>query len=164
MLSIFFYGFAVLLISSALLVVFLNNTIYSIFSLLAVLLFMACLWMMLSAEFLALSLILIYVGAVIVLFLCALMLLDFSLPKTKPKAGVMISCATLGLILILGITYFIESQHFGSLDLNRQAINNTQAIGNILYTKYWLALLTTGMVLLIAVVGAVKILGEEANA
>jgi NADH-quinone oxidoreductase subunit J len=158
MMAIIFYSFSALLLAAALLVVLFNNTILSILSLLVVFIAAVGLWLLLGAEFLSLALIFIYVGAMIVLFLCAVMLLNLSAQQKQiPQKIVFIAGIIFSLVLAVIVAYLEKSQHFGLLAVN-QSCNNLKAIGDVLYTNYWLALLAAGVLLLIAAVGTIKLI------
>lgn len=158
----FFYLFAILAIASAVLVVTSRNPVHSVLFLILCFFNGAGLFILLGAEFLAMILVVVYVGAVAVLFLFVVMMLDVDFAELRegmlnylPIGGV------IGLILLVELA-LVGSTIAISPDMIAQAsspstgdISNTKALGEILYTKYVFFFQTAGLVLLVAMVGAI---------
>jgi len=161
----FFYLFAVLAVVSAVMVIVAKNPVHAVLFLILAFFNAAGLFILLGAEFLAMLLIIVYVGAVAVLFLFVVMMLDVDFAELK--AG-FIKNAPVGLIvggivfaelalLFLGRGFGVGvTQNFGApiAALGREA-SNTQQLGLVLYTKYVFFFEVAGLVLLVAMVGAI---------
>jgi len=157
----FFYLFASLVIVSALGVVVSKNTIYSVMFLIFCLFNSAGLFFLLDAEFLGIILILIYVGAVMVLFMFVVMMLEVNFARLHegfmaylPVGGI------IALALLVELIAAVSGGVFSSKDLPNpghftQDINNTFEIGKLLYTKYLFGFEIAALVLLVALLGAV---------
>ncbi len=159
----FFYLFAAILTCSALMVVSLRNMVHSVMFLILAFLNAAALFALLGAEFIALLLVVVYVGAIAVLFLFIVMMIDVDAKQLKSKLSknslfiTLISLTILAEILIvLKVTSFSTYQ-VTSLFPNPPTANNTQALGEILYTDYALAFQLAGAVLFVAMVGAIAL-------
>jgi NADH-quinone oxidoreductase subunit J len=159
--TILFYVFAAVLIAAALGVILVRNPVHS--ALLLVLAFFnsAVLWLLLEAEFLALVLMLVYVGAVMVLFLFVVMMLDINIEKLREgfarNAPLGIAVA---LVMVAELYYLIRVRSLG-LDLAAAApplpadFSNTRALGAVLYTDYVYPFQIAAVVLLVAMVAAI---------
>ena len=160
--AIAFYVFAAVLIVSGILVVANRNPVYSVLFLILTFFNAAGLFVLLGAEFLAMILVVVYVGAVAVLFLFVVMMLDINFAELRQGfvryAGI---GAIVGIILVAEIIFVVSS---GALGLPVDAlkasptpagISNTQALGDILYTDYFYLFQAAGIVLLIAMIGAI---------
>ena len=161
-----FFAFAGLVIISALGVVTSKNPVHS--ALFLVLTFFSCsaIWLMLEAEFLAITLVLVYVGAVMVLFLFVVMMLDINIAKMRegfvnylPVGGLF------ALLLVVAMVWVVGP--VGPEVMNTDALNNavrhasdysnTEALGEILYTDYVLAFEIAAVILLVAIVAAISL-------
>ena len=161
--DIIFYFFATVLIVSALGVITARNPVYS--ALLLVLSFVTCagLWLLLEAEFLAITLVLVYVGAVMVLFLFVVMMLDINLDQLREGFWKWFPFgALLALVLVAEITMVIVSGPF-SLDqmppppAQAAYYSNTKELGRLIYTEYVYAFELAAVLLLIAMVTAIAL-------
>ena len=162
--ALFFYLFAAVCVASAAMVISARNPVHSVLFLILAFVNAAGLFVLLGAEFLAMILIVVYVGAVAVLFLFVVMMLDVDF--TKLKQGVLqylpIGILTGGIFLI-ELLFVVFFWVFGSSA--RQAItapipplaqiSNTEALGLVLYTRYVYYFEAAGLVLLVAMVGAI---------
>ncbi|MGQ5701270.1 NADH-quinone oxidoreductase subunit J [Sandaracinobacteroides sp. A072] len=161
--AIIFYIFAAVVVASALMVILARNPVHSVLWLILAFFNAAGLFLVIGAEFLAMILVIVYVGAVAVLFLFVVMMLDIDF--TSLRAGF---ARYLPFGLILGLVLAVElimvggAWAFGDLAVAARAapapgpeLTNTQAIGTILYTDYVFIFQMAGMILLTAMVGAI---------
>lgn len=161
--EIAFYAFAVVTVAAGLMVVISRNPVHSVLWLILAFLSSAGLFVLLGAEFVAMLLIIVYVGAVAVLFLFVVMMLDIDFAELKGEmARYMPLGLLIGVILImqlsLGVGAWVQAE--GALGL-RQAVTpgveveNTAALGLVLYDKYLLLFQLAGLILLVAMIGAI---------
>jgi NADH-quinone oxidoreductase subunit J len=163
--AIAFYVFAAVVIASGAMVVVSRNPVYSVLFLILAFFNAAALFVLIGAEFIAMILIIVYVGAVAVLFLFVVMMLDINMARLKEgfldylPIGAMIGAALLAEILFgLGIWGSDASdtvQAFNQAGIPPVAIDNTRAIGQVLYTQYFYLFQISGLVLLVAMIGAI---------
>jgi len=157
----FFYIFAGIAIFSSILVVLSRNTVKSVLFLILSFVATACLWLMLEAEFLAVTLVLVYVGAVIVLFLFVVMMIDqeFEIKNISvSKYSPIIICSSLVMLIIL--LAFMNPYTYGSDVVMPEltgADNNAKILGTVLYTKNLFAFEIAGILLLVGMVAAIAI-------
>ena len=159
-LPVCFYAFATLLIISALMVVFSKHPVQSALYLVLAFFASSALWIMAQAEFLGLVLILVYVGAVMTLFLFVVMTVPFSNPLLKKHHWLylIVALTIIGLIVALmakTITPF--AQISDSLNQVGPTVSNTQAIGAQLYTQYLFPFELAGLILLVAIIAAISL-------
>ncbi len=160
--TFFFYLFALAAIASAMLVITARNPVHSVLFLILCFFNAAGLFVLLGAEFLAMILVVVYVGAVAVLFLFVVMMLDVDFVEMREGMAEYLPIgATIGLILLVEMILLVGTWTI-SPDLIAHAtspvaggITNTQAIGQILYTKYVFFFQMAGLILLIAMIGAI---------
>ena len=166
--SLFFYFFSTGTVFSAIMVTVSRNTVYSVFFLILVFISISILFIMIGAEFLGMIMLIVYVGAVAVLFLFVVMMLNITEQVTKrtSRKG-FINNVSVG--SIVGIIIFLEllvviggwkyKGNFIPLSNTNidQGISNTHAIGNILYTDYIHLFQIAGIILLIAMIGAITL-------
>lgn len=159
-----FYIFATLLLVSSFFVVFVRNTVHSVFFLIFAFFNAAGLFVLAGAEFLAMVLVIVYVGAVAVLFLFVVMMLgvNFATLREKSKRYMMVGGLVGGIFcaeLIFAVGSWIvfpEAFHLGSIPiLEKASTTNTHEIGNVLYTHYFLPFQLSGLILLVAMIGAI---------
>jgi NADH-quinone oxidoreductase subunit J len=162
--ALFFYLFAGVCIASAVMVIVSRNPVHSVLFLILAFVNAAGLFMLMGAEFLALILIVVYVGAVAVLFLFVVMMLDVDF--TELRQGVMNYLpigATIGVVLLFELLTIVFAWEIGP-DVAKAItapiplagdISNTQALGLVLYTRYVYYFQTAGIILLVAMVGAI---------
>ena len=160
--AILFYTFAAVLIGAALGVVFSKNPIHSIMFLVLSFFQSACLWLLAEAEFLAIVLVLVYVGAVMVLFLFVVMMLDVNLETIKRRAVRYAPLAILiSLIMVVELIQLIWLRNPGDTFLgfapNPEGYNNTKALGSVLYTEHVYAFEIAAVVLLLAIIAAITL-------
>lgn len=158
-----FYVFALIAITAASVVVFSSNPMRSILSLIVCFVATAVLWLLLQAEFLAMVLIFVYVGAVMTLFLFVVMMLHVDLIKLKEGMVRYLPYAALMMLALLGmlILVFMPGAHYpwGNLSIVHHATNysNTRQLGDVLYTHYILSFELAGVILLVAMVAAISL-------
>jgi NADH-quinone oxidoreductase subunit J len=158
---LFFYIFAGVAIFSSIFVVLSKNTVKSVLFLILSFLSTACIWLLLEAEFLAITLILVYVGAVMVLFLFVVMMIDQEFEITKlgvSKYSPLIMCSSL--LLLVTLLLFVSPYHFGAdviLPEFRGASYNVILLGLLLYNKYLFAFEIAGILFLVGMVAAIAI-------
>ena len=159
-----FYGFAVVLVTSGLLMTVARNPVHSVLWLILAFLNAAGLFVLLGAEFVAMLLVIVYVGAVAVLFLFVVMMLDIDFAELKGEmARYMPLAGLIGVILLMqfSLAFGAWVQADGALGL-RQAVTpamaemeNTRALGLLIYDKYILLFQLAGLILLVAMIGAI---------
>jgi len=159
--SVFFYMFGGLAIISAMGVVLARNTMHSVMFLIFCFFNAAGLFLMLDAEFLGIIMILIYVGAVMVLFMFVIMMLEIN--TARLREGFLQYLPTGALIALVLLIEFVGASRSGVFSQGAKAaaehfgreVNNTVEIGKILYTKYLLGFEIAAIILLVALVGAI---------
>jgi NADH-quinone oxidoreductase subunit J len=161
-----FYAFALVTVTAALFVVVARNPVHSVLWLILAFLSSAGLFVLLGAEFVAMLLVIVYVGAVAVLFLFVVMMLDVDFATLKGEMARHMPLALLiGVILLMqfGLVYGAWVEADGALGL-RQApkpdpaeVENTRALGLVLYDRYILLFQTAGLILLVAMIGAITL-------
>tara|TARA_Y100000590_G_scaffold263226_1_gene295386 strand:- start:4712 stop:5344 length:633 start_codon:yes stop_codon:yes gene_type:complete len=164
--SIFFYIFSIIAIISAIMVTVSKNTVHSVFFLILDFISISCLFIMIGAEFLGMMMLIVYVGAVAVLFLFVVMMLNVAQQKNQwfkatsssshIPIGLVISLVIfLELIVVLaGWKYKPDLVTSKSLIMNANT-TNTHSIGNVIYTDYIHIFQLSGMILLVSMVGAI---------
>ena len=164
--SIFFYFFSTIAVFSSVMVTISRNTVYSVFFLILVFVSVSVLFIMIGAEFLGMIMLIVYVGAVAVLFLFVVMMLNVTERTTKrsTRKGLInnISVGSIvGAIIFLEIIVVIGGwkykSNFDSLTAVNSGLTNTHALGNILYTDYIHLFQISGIILLVAMIGAITL-------
>jgi NADH-quinone oxidoreductase subunit J len=158
--AIFFYLFAGVCVASAVMVVTARNPVHSVLFLILAFVNAAGLFVLLGAEFLAMILIIVYVGAVAVLFLFVVMMLDVDFAELRQgflnylPIGALIGAVLLAELLLVVGGWTIAPQT-GRAAATAANISNTQALGLVLYTKYVYFFEAAGIILLVAMIGAI---------
>ena len=165
-----FYLFAILLIASAVLVILSRNPVHSVLWLIVAFFNAAGLMVLVGAEFIAMLLVIVYVGAVAVLFLFVVMMLDIDFAELRAgfmknfPLGIAIALVLLAeLVLGLG-AYQAGALALGAADGASQValgVSNTAAIGALLYTRYLFLFEAAGIILLVAMIGAIVLTHRE---
>ena len=158
----FFYVFSIIAVASALMVIASRNPVHSVLFLILCFVNAAGLFMLAGAEFLALILIVVYVGAVAVLFLFVTMMLDVDFASLRQgmlqyaPVGVVIGAILLLELVLVGVSYVMapEVTSASVVPIN-EAITNTRALGQVIYTRYVFLFELAGAVLLVSMVGAI---------
>ena len=158
----FFYVFSIIAVASALMVIASRNPVHSVLFLILTFVNAAGLFMLAGAEFLALILIVVYVGAVAVLFLFVTMMLDVDFASLRQgmlqyaPVGVVVGVILLLELLLVGGSFVMAPQVSGaSVVPIDHAVDNTRALGQVIYTRYVFLFQGAGAVLLVAMVGAI---------
>src|SRR3954467_9013389 len=166
--AIMFYVFAPVTVASGVLVVSARNPVHSVLWLILAFFNSAGLFILLGAEFLAMILVVVYVGAVAVLFLFVVMMLDINFAELRSgfmrylPIGAVIGFVLLAeLVLVFG--HWVIAPGVGALAAAPGAapaaqlppLTNTRALGNLLYTRYLFGFQTAGLILLVAMIGAI---------
>ncbi len=164
--AIFFYIFSLIAIISAIMVTVSKNTVHSVFFLILDFISISCLFIMIGAEFLGMIMLIIYVGAVAVLFLFVVMMLNVAQQKNQwfsaresskhiPVGLIISTIIFFELIIVIGGWKF-KPDLVSSMSLNiDSSISNTHTIGYVLYTDYIHIFQLSGMILLVAMIGAI---------
>ena len=165
--SIFFYIFSIIAVFSAIMVTVSRNTVHSVFFLILDFITISCLFIMIGAEFIGMIMLIVYVGAVAVLFLFVVMMLNVSKQKNEWLGGEKNSNHIPIGLLISGVIFFELiivvggwkykpelTKTFSSIGLD-PSTTNTHEIGKVLYTDYIHLFQLSGMVLLVAMIGAI---------
>ena len=166
--SLFFYFFSTIAVFAAAMVTVSRNTVYSVFFLILVFISISILFIMIGAEFLGMIMLIVYVGAVAVLFLFVVMMLNITeqLTKRSSRRGLInnISVGSIvGVIIFLELLVVVGGWKYKGTFVPLSAINlnldisNTHALGNILYTDYIHLFQISGMILLVAMIGAITL-------
>lgn len=161
--SLVFYFFATLTVVAAIGVISMKNAVQAVLCLVLTFFSAAVLWMLLEAEFLAITLILVYVGAVMVLFLFVVMMLDVDYASLKAGFSKYLPLGILTALALFGAIYWvIRSEYFG-LDVIPEPAkkpadySNVSVLGQYLYTDYFFAFEVAGVILLVAIVAAISL-------
>ena len=164
--AIFFYVFSLIAIISAIMVTVSKNTVHSVFFLILDFISISCLFIMIGAEFLGMIMLIVYVGAVAVLFLFVVMMLNVAQQKNQwllsedssghIPIGLIISALIFFelIVVIGGWKYRPDLLNSNNLDISSE-ISNTHSLGQVLYTDYIHVFQISGMILLIAMIGAI---------
>ncbi len=160
--TLFFYVFATIAVLASLKVITAKNPVHSALFLVLTFFSAACIWMLLKAEFLAITLVLVYVGAVMVLFLFVVMMLDINTDKMRegfwrslPIAGFVGAVIVLELAAVLMHTFnTVKASDVPTMPAN---FNNTKALGTLLYTEYLFPFEVAAVILLVAIIAAIAL-------
>ncbi|RDU96416.1 NADH-quinone oxidoreductase subunit J [Trinickia dinghuensis] len=165
--TVLFYIFALLLTVSALKVVTSRNPVGSALFLVLAFFNAAAIWMLLEAEFLAILLVLLYVGAVMVLFLFVVMMLDINLDELRRDFKRFVPTATIVGAIIIVETALILWHGYGATTTpvaaaaGAAAVPNTYLIGKVIYTDYVFAFEIAGLILLVSIIAAIALTARK---
>jgi len=161
--TLIFYFFAITTVVSATAVVTVRNPVHAALFLVLTFFTSAVIWMSLEAEFLAIILVLVYVGAVMVLFIFVVMMLDINVARLREgfvrylPLGLLVAAIMLGLMLSV-VTSDVFVLNAGSEPLPKPAnYSNTEALGGVLYTDYVFAFEIAAVILLVAIIAAISL-------
>ncbi len=165
--AIFFYVFSIIAVISAIMVTVSKNTVHSVFFLILDFISISCLFIMIGAEFLGMIMLIVYVGAVAVLFLFVVMMLNVAQQKNQWFNSEATSSSHIPIGLIISTIIFFEliivvggwkyKPELSDQNINQisNEISNTHSLGQVLYTDYIHIFQISGMILLIAMIGAI---------
>ena len=158
-----FYAFAAVLVGAAVAVVTVRNPVHAALFLVLAFFTAADIWLMLRAEFLAIALVLVYVGAVMVLFLFVVMMLDINLDRLREGFwGNLPVAALVGLVMLVEMVLVLAGRSTGAGDVPIPAdpgagYSNTKELGRLLYTDYVFPFEIAAVILLVAIVAAIAL-------
>jgi len=166
--SLFFYFFSTIAVFASIMVTVSRNAVYSVFFLILVFISISILFIMIGAEFLGMIMLIVYVGAVAVLFLFVVMMLNITeqLTEQSSRKGLINSISIgsiVGVIILLELLVVVGGWKYKGTFVSLSTINfnmdisNTHALGNILYTDYIHLFQISGMILLVAMIGAITL-------
>ena len=162
--ELIFYAFSLVLTFAAVAVISSRNPVYSVLFLVLAFFSAAAIWLLLEAEFLAIMLVVVYVGAVMVLFLFVVMMLDINLVPFKegfirylPVAVIVAFIMAVELLMVLWAKGRFGAEMFPLPQPNPVGYSNTRELGELLYTNYLLPFEVAGVVLLVAMIAAVAL-------
>lgn len=162
--ELIFYAFSLVMIFAAVAVITVRNPVYAVLFLVLAFFSAAGIWMLLEAEFLAIILVVVYVGAVMVLFLFVVMMLDINLVPLKegftrylPVAALVALAMAAELLMVLWSKGRFGVDVFPMPMPNAADYSNTRELGELLYTNYLLPFEVAGVVLLVAIISAVAL-------
>jgi NADH-quinone oxidoreductase subunit J len=168
--SIFFYFFSIIAIFSSLMVITSRSTINSVFFLILDFISVSCLFIMVGAEFLGMILLIVYVGAVAVLFLFVVMMLNVAEQKqswfigqksTHLPTGLIVSVLILLELLVVVGGWKYKEDLMSSSSLVLSEVSNTHQLGLVMYTDYILFFQIAGIILLLSMIGAILLTFRE---
>lgn len=162
--EIIFYFFALVLTGAAVMVITVRNPVYAALFLVLAFFSSAAIWMLLEAEFLAIVLVLVYVGAVMVLFLFVVMMLDINTTPLQegfirylPVGLLIAALMALELVMVIWVSGRFDVSAFPVPSPNPEGFSNTKALGELLYTQYLLPFEVAGLILLVAIIAAIAL-------
>jgi NADH-quinone oxidoreductase subunit J len=164
--SIFFYTFSIIAVISAIMVTVSKNTVHSVFFLILDFISISCLFIMIGAEFLGMIMLIVYVGAVAVLFLFVVMMLNVTQQKNQwfasqessghiPVGLIISTIIFFELIIVIGGWKYKPDLFDINNSVNNFSVSNTHSLGQVLYTDYIHVFQLSGMILLVAMIGAI---------
>ena len=157
--ALFFYMFAGVMLAAGTMVVISRNPVYSVLFLILAFFNAAGLFVLIGAEFIAMLLVVVYVGAVAVLFLFVVMMLDINFAEMRAGFQKYLPLGlAVGGILVFELVAAVYGDAFDGVTLPAATdISNTRALGNVLYTKYIYLFQVAGLILLVAMIGAISL-------
>ena len=164
--SIFFYTFSIIAVVSAIMVTVSKNTVHSVFFLILDFISISCLFIMIGAEFLGMIMLIVYVGAVAVLFLFVVMMLNVAQQKNQwfasqessehiPVGLIISTIIFFELLIVIGGWKYKPDLFDLNNSVNDFSISNTHSLVQIIYTDYIHVFQLSGMILLVAMIGAI---------
>jgi len=154
-----FYAFSAVLLVSGLLVVTARNPVHGVLFLVLSFFTAAAIWLLLRAEFLAITLVVVYVGAVMVLFLFVVMMLDINLERVREGFWRNLPLAlVVGGIMVIEMVAVLANRYYGAVPRDLPpGYSNTKALGRVLYTQYAFAFEIAAVLLLVAIIAAIAL-------
>jgi NADH-quinone oxidoreductase subunit J len=162
--EIVFYIFSLILTGAAVMVITVRNPVFAALFLVLAFFSSAAIWMLLEAEFLSIVLVLVYVGAVMVLFLFVVMMLDINLAPLQegfirylPVGVFILALMAVEFMLVIWTSDRFDVAAFPVPSPNPEGFSNTKAVGELLYTQYLLPFEVAGLILLVAIIAAIAL-------
>jgi NADH-quinone oxidoreductase subunit J len=161
--DVIFYSLSAILLFAGLRVITARNPVHAALYLVLAFFTAAGIWLLLEAEFLAIALVLVYVGAVMVLFLFVVMMLDINLDRLREGFWESLPVALpVGILMAIEMVLILGTKHFGSERVSAPAphpagYSNTAELGRVLYTDYLLTFELAAVILLVAIVAAIAL-------
>jgi NADH-quinone oxidoreductase subunit J len=161
--TIIFYAFAIMTVTTATAVVTVKNPVHAALFLVLTFFTSAVIWMTLEAEFLAITLVLVYVGAVMVLFLFVVMMLDINIARMREGFSRVLPLGIIVAAIMLMLMWAVVTSDTFSLEIVAKPIakaadySNTKALGAVLYTDYVFAFEVAAVILLVAIIAAISL-------
>jgi len=154
-----FYVLGAVLLASGVLVITARNPVHGVLFLVLAFFNAAGIWLLLQAEFLAIALVVVYVGAVMVLFLFVVMMLDINLERVREGFWRNLPLALLvGGIMVIEMVFVLGNRIFGTAPAQiPPGYSNTKALGRVLYTQYAYAFEIAAVLLLVAIIAAIAL-------
>ena len=158
-----FYLLAAVAVASAVMVVSARNPVHSVLFLILAFFNTAGLFILIGAEFLAMILVVVYVGAVAVLFMFVVMMLDITSVAAREgmirllPIGLLVGIILLAELVLVGGTYVVAGTGQAAPAAAAAPVSNIKAIGDLLYTNYFYAFQISGLILLVAMIGAITL-------
>ena len=160
--ALVFYAFGFVMLASAVCVITARNPVHAALFLVLAFFTSSAIWLLLRAEFLAITLVLVYVGAVMVLFLFVVMMLDINLERLREGFWSYLPLgATVGILMAFEMALMIGGRYFGFAEARLRepaaGTGNTRELGRVLYTEYAFAFEIAAAILLVAIVAAIAL-------
>lgn len=160
--AIAFYAFAAILLASAVMVISAKNPVHSVLYLILAFFNAAGLFVLIGAEFVAFILVIVYVGAVAVLFLFVVMMLDINFQELRQgflqnlPIGILVGVVLAAELVFVSAAWYVAPEAAAqAMVVPGVVVTNTEAIGMVLYTRYVYAFQASGLILLVAMIGAI---------
>lgn len=159
--SLIFYLFSAVLLTSSVMVIAARNPVHAVLFLILAFFNAAGLFLLMGAEFVAFILVIVYVGAVAVLFLFVVMMLDVNFKALRQgfrrylPVGATVGLVLLSQLVLIGGSWLVNPQGIAPSDNTNMIVDNTRAIGRVLYTDYFYPFQVSGLILLVAMTGAI---------
>jgi NADH-quinone oxidoreductase subunit J len=158
-----FYVLATVTVASGVMVISARNPVHSVLFLILAFFNSAGLFILIGAEFLAMILVVVYVGAVAVLFMFVVMMLDINFVRLREgfmqylPVGVLVGVILLAELVLVGGTWVASDAALTPAPAGQPPVTNTEALGNLLYTEYFYLFQAAGLILLVAIIGAITL-------
>lgn len=158
-----FYILAAVTVAAGVMVISARNPVHSVLFLILAFFSSAGLFILIGAEFLAMILVVVYVGAVAVLFMFVVMMLDINTVRSREgfmqylPVGVLVGVILLAELVLVGGTWAAREDAPAAVASAEQTMSNTEQLGNLLYTNYFYLFQAAGLILLVAIIGAITL-------
>jgi NADH-quinone oxidoreductase subunit J len=159
--TLVFYLFSFVLLTSGVMTVSARNPVHAVLFLILAFFNAAGLFVLLGAEFIAFTLVIVYVGAVAVLFLFVVMMLDISFEEMRHgfkkylPIGILVGAVLLLQLVIVSLAWSMDPKAIEVVANDAVTVDNTRALGRVIYTDYFYAFQVSGLILLVAMIGAI---------